>query len=125
MSEAIRTEIVASAQFTAAGNSASFSMPTSNDLVIAVDVTQYATGPVGIMFQISDDGGTTWFDYPIDISLVTTSTAAGTIATNASSIVPGGVSKWVMVMKNIAADRIRLRWTVTGSITFSATAITK
>jgi len=122
MSEAIRTEIFASAAVSAAGNTAGFSIPTASSLVIGIDITAWATaGPV-FYFQISDDGGTTWFDHPIDLTMVT----GGAVLANQASITSSAIQKWVMCLKNVATDRFRLRWTVaSGSATFSASVVAK
>jgi len=122
MSEAIRTEIFPSTAITAGAASAGFSIPTASHLVILIDVTAYATtGPV-FFLQVSDDGGTTWFNYPMDLTMF------GSVApgVNKESLATTAVGKYLMLARNIPADRFRLLWTVAGgSATFSAVAIAK
>ena len=123
MSEAIRTEIFPSTAITAGAASAGFSIPTASNLVILIDVTAWV-GPGPVFFlQVSDDGGTTWFYYPLDLTMRET----GSPAANAASLPTAtAAGKYVMVAKNIPADRFRLLWTVAGgSATFSAVAIAK
>jgi hypothetical protein len=121
MSEAIRTEIFASAAVSAAGNTAGFSLPTASNLFIGIDVTAWVTaGPI-FTLQASDDGGTTWFDYASDVA-VNLSTAA---ALNLQLAITG-VGKYSLIAKNFAADRYRVRWTLaSGSATFSISVVAK
>ena len=127
MSEAIRTEIFASASVTAAGNTAAFSIPTAAHLMIGIDITVWNTaGPI-FFFQVSDDGGTTWYDHPIEFQHTTLSGGgAGTFTLNSPSYASTVVGKVLFVFKNLAADKYRLRWTVaSGNATFSASAVAK
>lgn len=124
---ATRTEIFASASVTAAGNTAAFSIPTANHLMIGIDVTVWNTaGPVFFM-QWSDDGGTTWYDAPIELLMThVLAGTAGTASTNAASWTPTAAMRASFIFKNIAADTYRLRWTVaSGNATFSASATAK
>lgn len=127
MSEAVSTEIFASASVTAAGNTAAFKMPTGAHLMIGIDVTVWNTaGPV-FFFQVSDDGGTTWYDWAIEF-LHTTVLAgtAGTASINQASWTPTAAMRATFGFKNLAAATYRLRWTVaSGNATFSASATVK
>jgi len=123
MSEATRTEIFASASVSTAANTASFSVPTAANLFVGIDLTAYAAaGPV-FFFQASDDGGTTWYDYPVDVAV----NSSNSVSANQISIASGpATGHVVMVIKNIAADRYRVRWTVaSGSATFSISVVAK
>jgi len=123
MSEAIRTEIFASAAVSAAGNTAGFSIPTANNLFVGIDVTADAIG-VGFVlyFQASDDGGTTWFDYPLDLTYAPTPA----VLANQANLTLGVVGKYSMVLRGVASDRYRIRWTTTsGSKTCSISVVAK
>jgi hypothetical protein len=127
MSEAVRTEIFTSAPVTAAGNTAAFNIPTAAHLFVGIDITAWGTvGPV-FFFQVSDDGGTTWYDHPIELQMTTLATgAAGTATVNSVSYASTIIGKVLFNFKNLAADKYRLRWTVaSGSATFSASAVAK
>jgi len=136
---ATRTEMVASAVQAASGNSAAFSIPTASNLMIGVDLTACGGSTVATLWlQASDDGGTTWYDYPADLTLQ----GANTAATGTLSAAPGQrniintltcgstltIVPYVAVYKNIATDRVRLKWilsAVTTGITFSASMVAK
>ena len=135
---ATRQEMVASAAQTASGNSATFSLATCNNLFVGVDVTACSGTLVLTAFlQGSDDGGTTWYDYPADLAIATANTAA----TGTLSPAPGrrnivdtltcgstlNAVPYLGVYKNIATDRIRLKWIAssTTSATFSASYVCK
>jgi hypothetical protein len=120
MSEAIRTEIFPSTAVTAAGATAGFSIPTANNLVLLIDVTSH-TVPTTLYLEVSDDGGTTWFGYPCDTTMIGTGAPA---AAPAAGLTTTGIAKHLMLARNIPADRFRLRW-LTGTLTFSAVAIAK
>jgi len=127
MSEAVRTEIFASAAVTAAGNTAAFAISTGSNLYVGIDITAWGTaGPLFFM-QASDDGGTTWYDYPIDLQMTTLATgAAGTATANSVSYQSTIIGKVSWIMKSFAPDKYRVRWTVaSGSATFSISTITK
>jgi hypothetical protein len=124
---ATRTEIFTSASVTAAGNTAPFSIPTATHLIIGIDITVYNTaGPI-FFFQVSDDGGVTWYDHPIEFQMTTLSGGgAGAFTLNSVSYASTVVGKVLFVFKNLASDRYRLRWTVaSGNATFSASAVAK
>jgi hypothetical protein len=128
---AIRTEMVASAAQTASGNSAAFEIPTANNVMIGVDTTAGNTVTAfDLWAQVSDDGGTTWYDYPADAVLKVGATTPGTAATNQRDIVDGKstatAEQFIAIFRNIASDRIRVKWTFTGtSITFSVSMVAK
>lgn len=134
---ATRTEMVASAAFTASGNSAAFSMSTATSIVVGIDVTAASgTTPVlDLWLQASDDGGTTWYDMPADWALKTATTAAaGTLTPSSGAgvrdIVDGNATTgaFLGVYKHLATDKIRLKWVISGttpSFTFSASVVAK
>ena len=131
---ATRTEMVASAAFTASGVSAKFSVPTAGDLIVGVDVTAAAGTPVlDLWLQASDDGGTTWYDMPFDLALKTSATATeNTTRTNDRSIIDNKTSttaeQFMATYKRIATDTVRLKWIISGttpSFTFSASMVAK
>ena len=124
MSEAIRTEIFASAAVSAAGNTAAFSLPTASNLFVGIDVTVWATvGPI-FYLQASDDGGTTWYWYPCDVTVNHLNSVGWQSAT--IGVPTGGTGKYVMVARGFAADRYRVQWTVaSGSATFSISVVAK
>jgi len=122
MSEAQRTEIFASAAVSAAGNTSSFSLPTASNLYVGIDVTAWANAGPAFTFQVSDDGGTTWYDYAVDVQM----NASNSVGTNSTSLVTTIAGKYSMLLKNLAADRYRIRWTVaSGSATFSISVVAK
>jgi len=130
MGAAIRTEIFASASVTSAGNTSPLSLPTASNLIIGIDITVWATAGPLFFFQVSDDGGTTWYDHPVELQMTTKGDGtAGTATANSVSFQTVAVAttpKVLFIFKNLAADLVRLRWTVgTGSATFSASAVAK
>ena len=135
---ATRFEMVTSGAV-ASSNSSAFQLTTSTNLFVGVDVTSCAgtPGTFDIWLQASDDGGTTWYDYPADYSQVgtgassnRTSGALGAPIRNITGTAGHAVTtanKYGAVYKNIAADRVRLIWLVATftSCTFSASAVAK
>lgn len=136
---ATRTELVASAVQAASATSAPFSISTASNLMIGVDLTACGGSTVATMWlQGSDDGGVTWYDYPADLVLQGKNAAdTGTISAapgrrniidtltcgSTLTLVP-----YVAIYKNIATDRVRLKWilsAVTTGITFSASMVAK
>lgn len=131
---ATRSELVASSAFTASGVSASLSVPTANHLFVGVDITASSGTPVlDLWLQGSDDGGTTWYDVPFDLALQTSTTATeNTTRTNDRSIIDNRTStsaaQFLGIYKSLAADKIRLKWIISGSspsFTFSASVVAK
>ena len=132
---ATRSEMVASAAFTASGVSAAFPIPTANHVMVGVDITAASGTPVlDLWLQGSDDGGTTWYDMPFDIALQTsTSATEGTTRSNDRSIIDNRTSttvpaQFIALYKSVATDRIRLKWIISGttpSFTFSASMVAK
>jgi len=138
MSEAVRIAIQASAAQTATGNSGSFNLSTASQLFVGVDITaQSGTTPtLTVWLMGSYDGGTTWFDMPNDLALITATTAAtGTMsATSRRNIVDtiniatAGAQKHVAIYRNVACDKIRANWVISGAgatLTFSISAVAK
>ena len=130
---ASRFEMLPSAGYTT-GASASFSLNSATNLMIGVDVTACAgtPGALDLWLQASDDGGTTWFDYPVDIAMKTSSTATeNATTTSVRSIIDNKASttaeQFVGIYKGIATDKLRLRWVISTftSCTFSASAVAK
>ncbi len=130
---ATRTELIASATQTASGNSGAFSLATARDIMVGVDFTTGSSvTDLDLWLQASDDGGTTWYDYPADIVLTSANTAAtGTIVSVASRDIVDSYSsttaaQFVGIYKSIASDKIRLKWIFTGtSFTLSASMVAK
>lgn len=129
---ATRTELVASSAQTASGVSAKFQIPSAADVMVGVDITAGTSiTTFDVWLQASDDGGTTWFDYPADLVLKsTTSGTANSATANTRDIVDNKTTttaeQFVGVFKRIAADWVRLRWALTGtSVTFSASMVAK
>ena len=135
---ASRFEIVAQGTF-GTSNSAPFQLSTSTNLFIGVDVTSCTgtPGTLDVWLQASDDGGTTWFDYPADLVMSGTGTSAsrtsGTLAAPLRNITGTAghavttTNKYVGVYKNIATDRIRVQWIIATftSCLFSISAVAK
>ena len=128
-----RQEMIASAAFTASGTSAAFSVNSATQLFVGVDIT-VATGTTpafSAWLQGSDDGGTTWYDLPADLVLVSTTAAAGNSVTANQRNVANNQSasgQHTGIYKSLPADRIRLRWVISGttpSFTFSASYVAK
>lgn len=131
---ATRTEILPSAAFTASGASSWFSIATARDVIVGVDITAGSGTPtLDLWLQASDDGGTTAYDYPVDISLKSSATATeNTASTTTRSIVDNysgtAASQYIGIYKNIATDRVRLKWIISGgtpSVTLSASMVAK
>jgi len=125
-----RIELVASAQQTASGNSASFKVSTIKMAMVGVDVTAVtAVTDLDVYLEGSDDAGTTWYEIPCDFSLRTESDGTpATVSTNqrdiASSITATG--KFVGIFKHLPADYVRLRWILAGTnFTMSASLVGK
>ena len=126
--------MVASTAFIASANSAAFSVPTGEQLMIGVDITAASGTPVlDLWLQASDDGGTTWYDLPHDIAMQSSSTATENAPTTlVRSIIDNRTStsaaQFVAIYKSLPSDRIRLKWIISGttpSFTFSASMVTK
>jgi hypothetical protein len=132
-----RTEIIASSAFTANGNSAAFPIPTAEQLIVGVDVTaQSGTSPILTVFlQCSDDGGTTWYDMPVDLTLLSANTAAtGTMSATAKRNIvdtltgAAAVGQFLAVIKAAPTDTLRAKWIISGttpSFTFSISMVAK
>jgi len=135
MSASQRFEMVASAAQISTGNSAAFPVPTMSMLMVAVDITAVSgtTPTMGIYLQVSDDGGTTWFDMPYDLQLTFAAAAADVTAFTArrninGSALAAGTAKYLAIYKEIPGDTVRLAWVIGGttpSFTFSASAVGK
>ena len=90
---ATRTEMVASGAQTASGVSAGFSIPTAADVMIGIDCTTGSSvTDFDLWLQASDDGGTTWYDYPADLVLKSSSTGANSPTANTLLIVSSKAS---------------------------------
>ncbi len=97
---------------------------------LSVDITAIsgtATPTMSVWLQGTDDDGTTWFDIPYDLQLVTTApaTADVTAITNKRNAVNGAtaVGKYVAIYKHLSYAAVRLAGAITGttpSFTFSA-----
>lgn len=131
---ATRTELQASAALIASGNTAKFALETASEIMVGVNVTaQSGTTPVLDMWlQVSDDGGTTWYDMPADYTLKTNNAAGqGTFVIGARDIVDGlsaATGDFLAVYKSVASDWVRLKWIISGttpSFTLSASMVAK
>jgi hypothetical protein len=130
----MRTELIASTAIVANGNTNAFALDTDSTLAIGVDITA-GSGTVAfdLWLQVSDDGGTTWYDMPADLVLKSANSAsAGTVAANSRDIVDGKTTttaeQFIGIYKSLASDRFRLKWILTGSspsLTLSASAMSK
>ncbi len=138
---ATKQELVGSATFSASGNSPAFTLASMLTAVVGVDITAVTgTGSptMDAWLQVSDDGGTTWYDMPADWALKTNNAAAQGTLTPASGsgvrdIVDGATAAgdWLGIYKHLAADRVRLKWIISGTFTagqgftFSASIVGK
>ena len=137
---ATRFEIIPSGTYLTGGSATqAFSLTTSQNLAVTVEVTSCAgtPGTLDVWLQASDDGGTTWFDYPADIDLMgtgaSTSRTSGTIAgplRNITGVAGHAVTTkntYTAVYRGIANDRIRLSYIITTftSCVFNAAAVAK
>jgi hypothetical protein len=134
MSEAVRTELFASSAITASGNTATFSLNTASSVMVGVDITG---GSGTIVFdlwaQASDDGGTTWYDVPHDISMASSDTSTEVAPTTAvRQIIDNKQNntpvKFYALYRNWPSDKIRLKWIISGasaSLTMSMSMVAK
>jgi len=133
---ASRIEMAASAAQTATGNSAAFSVPTVGMAMVGIDITAFSgtTPTLTVWLQASDDGGTTWFDVPNDLALISATTAAtGTMSSTArrnivDTLVISAAQKHFALYRQLPGDTVRLNWVISGttpSITFSASMVAK
>lgn len=132
---ATRTELLASQALVASGNTAKFSVTTATQIVVGADVTAVSgTSPVlDLWLQVSDDGGTTWYDMPADFTLKTANAAAaGTFVAGGRDIVDAygtaSAADFLGVYKHLAADYVRLKWIISGtspSFTMSVSMVAK
>jgi hypothetical protein len=133
---ATRIEMLASATQSATGNSAAFSVPTLSMAMIGVDITAFSgtTPTFTAWLQASDDGGTTWYDVPNDLALISATTAAtGTMSATArrniiDTLVISVAQKHYALYRQIPSDTVRLNWVISGTtptITLSASLVAK
>jgi len=134
---ATRTELVTSAAFTASGNSAKFAVATATQLVVGVDITAASgtTPLLDLWLQVSDDGGTTWYDMPADWALKGNNAAGqGSLTPSSGSGIrdiveaANATSTWLGVYKQVASDWVRVKWIISGttpSFTFSVSMVAK
>jgi len=132
---ATRVELVASGAYTASGVSASSKLETAKDLVLTVNVTAISgTSPIlDLWLQVSDDGGTTWYDYPADVRLNSVNDATGGTVSSAqrdaiNGISTGATGQYLATYRSVASDRVRVKWITSGtspSFTFSVKYVAK
>lgn len=139
MSASNRIEILPSQVITGSGSTAAIPVNTFIDFSVGVDVTAVAgaTLTVHIWLQASDDGGTTWYDYPYDKAM--RSDAAGTdvtalitgrnITLAAGHVLADAAKKYLAQYREVGPDVVRVTWTLAGttnpSITMSISIVGK
>lgn len=116
-----------------------FPIPSATDLMVGVDITVgVGVTTFDLWLQVTDDNGTTWYDYPADVILVSNDAAAAGAqrqaaisgVTETRDIIENhsgtGAKQAVAIYRRIPADKIRLKWKFSGtSVTFSASAVVK
>lgn len=134
MSASNRFELHQSGTENATGQSGKATIPTFSQLLVGVDITAASGAPrqIDLWLQVSDDGGTTWYDQPYDQQMITSAAAADVTADlNKRNIVNAHTTtaiQTVAVYKAIPSDTIRLAWVISGTVpvwTFSSSAVGK
>ncbi len=115
----------ASAAVTSTGNTGAFTIPTLSMASVSVDVTANSgtSEAMGIWLQVSDDDGTTWYDWPADQSLkddpLDISDQAAVIngrnINGAANIVLAG-ERHIAKYNHLPAGHCRLRWVISGTV---------
>ncbi len=110
-------------------------LPTITMAIVGIDVTAASgtTPKFTAWLQVSDDGGTTWYDFPADLILKSSAIATDLTATaNARNICDEidetGEGQYLAIYKHIPSDYVRLKRLVSGttpSYTFSANLVGK
>jgi hypothetical protein len=125
-------EIVPPGSQSASAASPWFTVDTATMLMVGVDITVgVSVTRFDAWLEGSDDGGTTAYEIPADLTLVSDASAAGqTPAANARNIINNhtgtGAKKAIGIYKHLPTDRVRLRWILNGtSVTFSSSAVVK
>lgn len=128
-----KIELVPLGPQTASGAGAWIPVETALTMIVGVDVTAGSSvTSFDAYLEVSDDGGTTVYEMPVDLALKYSGAAGAgsTIGTNRRNIVDNKTTttaeKFIGVYKQLAADRVRLAWKFVGtSITFSCSAVVK
>ncbi len=103
-------------------------------LGVALGAATGTSVDLSVWLQVSDDGGTTWFDMPYDLQLITTAGVGDVTATeNRRNAVnqadeSDDNTNYLAVYKHLPGDVIRLAYAVAGttpSYTFSASLVGK
>jgi len=126
---ATRIEILASGAQTATAQGGAIAVGNMKELGVMADVT-VASGTLTVYLQSSSDGGTTWFDLPYDLALVTAATAAAGTATASNRNIHSSITATAKAMAQYAkfGDLVRGAWVISGSgatFTFSIKAVGK
>ncbi|HOC18440.1 MAG TPA: hypothetical protein PKK95_09240 [Vicinamibacterales bacterium] len=132
---ATRFALLASQAQTASANSSAVQVATITQAVVGIDITA-GSGTVSdfdLWLEVSDDGGTSWYPLAPDVVIVdSTRAATWNVDADHAYIVDSKASttaeKYLAVFKQVPADYVRLRWTLTGttpSLTFSADMVGK
>jgi hypothetical protein len=131
---ATRQEIFASQAVTTSGNTTPVDAATLTMLMIGVDITAGSgTVVLDVFLEVSDDGGTTWYECPADQVLLSSGLAGeNTVVTDHRSIVDNktttAAAKYLAVYKHLPGDVFRVRWILTGttpSVTMSISFVGK
>jgi hypothetical protein len=121
------TELLPSAAQTASAAGGSMSISTHNMAMVTVEVTAKSgtTPTLKVWLQASDDSGESWYDYPYDQAMLTSSSGTDvTASTNKRNICESAdaLGQWAAVYKHLPPGNVRARWDIGGttpSFTFS------
>lgn len=114
-------ELLPSGTLTGSGETTGFPVKTGTMAVVGVDVgTEGGTTPeLTVWLQVSDDGGTTWYDMPYDQAMVTstgdTDVTADTDKRNIVDEITSGDAQHIATYKHLPADTVRLKWVISGT----------
>lgn len=117
---AFQQEVIGATTLTADGQSQAIPVPTLMMLAVCADVTAITdTSPeFTLWLQASDDGGTTWYDFPYDLLLASsaaaTDVAADTQKRNVCDEITAG-GRFVAIYKHVPAKLVRLAYIVAGT----------
>jgi len=134
-----RLELLPAGTQLASASGAWFSIPSASMAMVVVVVTAVsALTAFDVYLEGSADGGTTEFEIPVDVAMKHSGAAGvGNLPTTGLPGVTGvsgrninnsdeTVAKHVGIYRNLACDRIRVAWKLTGtSVAFSVKAVVK
>jgi len=131
--KATTIELIPSGPLTADGFSAPVSIATLTMVAVGVDITAIlgTTPTLSLWLQVSDDGGTTYYDFPYDLRLkLSTAATDQTATTNKRNIIDAAtaIEKTLAIYKHMPATTIRLAYDLGGtspSFTLSASLVGK